>query len=296
MKREVNLVALLAIIFTVSVWGLSFISTKVLLNYMPPVEIAFFRFMLAAFFMLGIIIYKRPEKIARKDFLRLISGGAIGIPLYFLFENTGLTFTTAGMASLIIATIPVLNILIGAVFFKEKTSFKGIMGALISFLGVYAIISFGIDGDGSGVNSLKGNSLIFMAALSWVFYNRVNAPLLEKYESKTINIYQIFIGTFMLAMLVLPQGISLEAFTLVVGLNLVFLGVFCSAIAYIFYLYALHNLGTIAVTTFINLIPVFGVLGGVLILGEIILLGQILGGVMVVAGVMLVTIPTKGER
>jgi drug/metabolite transporter (DMT)-like permease len=77
--------------------------------------------------------------------------------------------------------------------------------------------------------------------------------------------------------------------TLSAGLNLAYLAVFCSALSNFLYVYALSRLGPIAVSPYVNLIPVVGVLGGVALLGEAMAWSQILGGAVILAGVLLVS-------
>ena len=295
MQKNTPVLPIVAIFMTVLLWGLSYPVTKALLTHLLPVEIAFFRFILAALFLLSINVWRKPQAVDKKDYVRLAAGGAVGIPLYFIFENNGINFTTAGMASMIIATIPVLNALAGVIFLKERSTPRRWAGVILSFLGVYFIVSFGLHVPGGGADTLKGNMLMLLAAFTWVAFTRINAPLLKKYDSPTVNLYQISIGAALLALLALPGGVNVQAFSWQVVISLLYLGLFCSAMAYFFYMYALKNLGPTPVTTFINLIPVFGVLGGVLFLGEVILPGQILGGGVVILGVTLVTLP-QGRR
>lgn len=291
MQKSNPVLPLLAIFMTVMLWGLSYPVTKGLLNHLQPVEIAFFRFTLAALFLLLINCWRKPQAVEKKDYVRLAAGGAVGIPLYFIFENNGINFTTAGMASMIIATIPVLNALTGVLFLGERSTPRRWAGVFLSFLGVYFIVSFGLNLPGGGSDTLKGNMLMLLAACTWVLFTRINAPLLQKYDSPTVNLYQISFGAALLALLALPGGVNVLSFTGSVVLSLLYLGLFSSALAYFFYMFALKNLGATTVTTFINLIPVFGVLGGVLFLGEEVLPGQIFGGGVVILGVTLVTLP-----
>jgi drug/metabolite transporter (DMT)-like permease len=77
--------------------------------------------------------------------------------------------------------------------------------------------------------------------------------------------------------------------TLSAGLNLAYLAIFCSALSNFLYVYALSRMGPIAVSPYVNLIPVVGVLGGVAILGEAITWLQVFGGVVILAGVLIVS-------
>lgn len=281
--------AVLAIIFTTFLWGLSFSSTKVLLGTLAPEQIAFFRLVLSVAVLGGVFLATARQKVRPGDALRMAAGGVAGIFLYFLLENNGLRFTTAGTGSLIISTIPVLNVIAGSLFFNERQSGQRWLGVLLSFAGVFLIVRFGAGND-LALARIKGNLLVLLAACAWVAYTRINGPLLRSYSSLTITFYQSFTGMFLLGLLAVPRGIDWSKFTAAVSLNLAYLGLFCSAAAYFLYLYALKNLGSTTATTFLNLVPVFGVIGGVIILGEVLAAGQLTGAVMVVLGVSLVTV------
>jgi drug/metabolite transporter (DMT)-like permease len=292
MEKTGKIKAVLAILATTLFWGLSYSSTKVLLGSLSPVQIAFLRLILASFVLAAGFILARKSALKRSDLPRVAVGGIFGMFLYFIFENNGLRFTTAGTGSLIIATIPVLNVLAGALFFRENNSASRWLGVILSFFGVYLIIRSGRDGALSLVN-MRGNLLVFGAACSWVVFTRINDPLMQKYDSVTINLYQSVVGMLLLGALAVPSGINTAAFSGTVLFNLAYLGIFCSAVAYFFYLYALKSLGAAAITSFLNLVPVFGVLGGAIILKEALVAGQLLGGLVVIAGVTLVTMAGK---
>lgn len=278
-----------AIFLTSLFWGISFSSTKILLETLVPAQIAFFR-LVPAVLVLGAVFWASRQKFARgADLLRMGAGGLTGIFLYFLFENNGLRFTTAGTAALIVSIIPVLNVVAGALFFRERNPLRRWIGVILSFAGVYLIISSG-DGNALSFSNLKGNLLIFLAGCSWIFYTRINEPLSQRYSSLAMNFQQTLAGAVLMGLLVLPRGVNLSVFTPKVLLNLSFLGLFCSAAAFFLYLYALKSLGSTTVTTFLNLVPVFGVLGGAVFLKETLATGQIFGALTVILGVTLVTV------
>jgi drug/metabolite transporter (DMT)-like permease len=291
-ENIIKLRAVFAILATTMFWGFSFTSTKVLLGSLLPPQIAFLRLVLAVSVLGLCFALARKPLVSKAHLLRVAAGGTFGTLLYFLFENNGLRYTTAGTGSLIVSTIPVVNVVAGALFFRERHSLQRWTGVLLSFLGVYLIISSGSAGSLSPAN-LRGNLLVFLAGCSWVAYTRINEPLTEKYDSITLNFHQSLVGVFLFAMIVLPGGLNPAAFTAPVVLNLAYLGVFCSAVAYFFYLYALRGLGSATVTSFLNLVPVFGVLGGAVILGEAVAAGQLFGGAVVITGVSLVTMSGK---
>ena len=287
-----TVLSVLAISMATFFWGISFSSTKILLQDLVPEQIAFLRLVIAVA-VLAVALFISGQKLAKKkNMLRMIFGGFTGVFLYFLFENNGLQFTGAGTASLIVCTTPVINVIAGTLFFKERYSWQRWAGVFMSFTGVYMIIRFGI-GNSLALDNMKGNLLILMAACSWVAFTRINVPLMKEYSSLSVNFHQSLVGLLCLGFLALPKGIDPSVFTFSLTFNLVYLGLFCSAGAYFLYLYALKNLGSTTATTFINMVPVFGVLGGVVILNETLAAGQILGAVTVILGVSMVTLMGK---
>ncbi|MBS3947130.1 MAG: DMT family transporter [Dethiobacter sp.] len=295
-KVNPRLLAIPAILATTFLWGLSYTSTKVLLETLQPAEIAFLRLLLAVMILATVLVVSRPKPISGKDLPRVALGGALGTFLYFLFENNGLRFTTAGTGSLIIATIPVLNFIAGATLFGERPDARRWLGVFLSVGGVYLIIRYGSAGTLSLAN-MQGNLLVLLAACSWVAYTRICEPLMSKYNGLSLSFYQSLVGLFLFGILILPGHLDRAVFSQsIILLNLAYLGIFCSAVAYFLYLFALKALGAATVTIFINLIPVFGVLGGAVVLNETLLAGQLLGGAVVLLGVSLVTISGKPKK
>jgi drug/metabolite transporter (DMT)-like permease len=79
-------------------------------------------------------------------------------------------------------------------------------------------------------------------------------------------------------------------------LMMLFLGVFCSVIAYLLYNLGLKALSPSAVISMLNLVPIFGVMFSFLLLGEAITLRMVIGGAIIILGVMLSVRRTKAER
>ncbi|WP_052286174.1 DMT family transporter [Methanococcoides burtonii] len=95
---------------TVILWGVSFIGTKALLNYLDPATIGFLRFLIVTI-LLSVICRKKTD-YTRKELQYVMIAGFLGITSFYMFENVALTYTTATNASLIGATVPVFFLLI----------------------------------------------------------------------------------------------------------------------------------------------------------------------------------------
>ncbi len=114
-----NYLALLFIILAVLFWGYSFISTKIVLTQIPPVSIAFFRQIIATLVLIPMALYTRcMPKMALHDLILATCGGFFGIVMYFVFENSGLQYTTASNASMIVSALPVFTLICEAILFR----------------------------------------------------------------------------------------------------------------------------------------------------------------------------------
>jgi drug/metabolite transporter (DMT)-like permease len=276
-------ISLALVLFPVLFWGLSFISTKVVLREMGPVSIAFFRQLIAlAPLAIWGLMTKASFKIAPWDLVPLSVSSFFGIVLYFVFENHGLVRTTASNASMIAAAVPVFTYIAEAIFFKAKMGNKTLFCILVSIVGVYLVIS--IDGklDFSSA-TFQGNMLVFAAMLSWVFYTLIIRDLARRYTSFQIVFYQMLLSGALFIPFVLSEAADWRPLTWVSLLNLVYLGVFCSAISYLSFLLAIQRLGPTVSSAFLNLIPVVSVIAGYLVLGERLAMLQFAGMGLILA-------------
>ncbi len=282
-KTKEYYLALLFIILSVIFWGVSFISTKVLLLEIPPSSIAFFRQLVALVPLTAFMLYKGSFiKVPRYHIRLLALSGLFGIVLYFFFENMGLKFTSASNASMIVASVPIFTLASEALFFKLKIRPTMIVCLILSIIGVYFVISINGRLDFSS-STFLGNMLVIGAMVCWVIYTIQSRSLSEDYSGIIITTYQTIASVFLFIPFIIPeirywQKISFTAF-----LNLIYLGIFCSAGAYIFYIYAAKRLGATLSAAFLNLIPVVSVVASFLILGERVTLFQIIGMSLIIA-------------
>ncbi len=277
-----------AMTLTCIFWGFSFISTKVALTCFTPLSLAFYRFLIASIILFIIIKFKEPNsKMEKKDCKLFILSGFIGIFLYFLFENTGLKYVSASLGSILLSTIPVLAMVLDSIVYKEPFTLKKILSVLISVIGVCFVV--GINTSTSSFFSLKGIILMLLASLSWVLYNLFTKPLYEKYTILTITYYQTLFGTFFFLILLPFNPVDWHSVTIIPILHVLYLGVICSALSYLLYVYSLEKLGTTICTILINLLPVITIVASMFTLGEKITLTQVFGTFLIISSVFIIT-------
>jgi Predicted permease, DMT superfamily len=278
-QKEYQL-AVLFIILDVLFWGFSFISTKVVLSQIPPVSIAFFRQIIAASTLIMLVLFTRTSfKIGRRDMGYIVLASFFGIVMYFSLENTGLLYTTASNASMIVAALPIFTLFAEAMLFRLKVTWKMILCLILSTIGVALVVT--VDGK-VDLSSARffGNLLVMGAIICWVFYTLLNRRLSENYPCLALTAAQSTVSIILFIPLIIPEidgWPAISEISLPVFANLLFLGVFCSGFAYIFYIYATRRLGATVVSAFLNLIPVVTVVFGYLILHDTLSWMQVLG-------------------
>jgi drug/metabolite transporter (DMT)-like permease len=266
------------------IWGLSFLSIKTAVVVVPPMSLGLARFILAcAVLLLILVASRRFPHLAMRDLPLMAISGLVGVTLYFLGENNGVLRLSASEASIIIGTIPVLTMLAERLFTKARLTGRQYLGALLSALGVSLIV----------VESLRlspaplGYLFMLIAALSWVAYAFLTKPLLARYDSLVISFWQNAFGALGFIPFVLTEHVQWTAITPVVAANVLYLGIFCSAVGYLFYVISLRVLGPSVSSVFINLIPVVSVAASFVILGERLSTLQLAGGAVTIGGVYL---------
>lgn len=288
-----RILGIMALLFTMVLWGLSFISIKISVAVIPPMTLALLRFSIASILLYGVLRYKEPTtRLAKKDMPLMAIAGIIGVTAYFFFENNGVKLTTASAASLIIATIPILTIVGDCLVFKTKLTMVKIVAVLLSIGGIILIMHSSLT-DIAG--SMTGNLFMIGAAFSWVIYSLATRPLNERYSQLAVVTYQTLFGTATLLPFALLEAGQWQPISGTVLLHVAYLGIFCSAIGYYLYVYALDILGISSVSLFINLIPVVAVAGGFFLLHETITGLQLIGGTIILASVWIATYATPAE-
>lgn len=278
--------SLLLALAVVVLWGVSFAVTRATVNALPPLSLAFLRFLLATLVLWPLTrSLRRQVQIARSDRLGVFLFGFVGVTLYFGFENFGLKHTTASHAALLIAIIPLATELADALRRRRSPSLPVLTGMLISSAGVALI--FGRDGGGGA--SLLGDSLMLGAVACWVWYTFLAEGLMHRYPNLLLTYHIMRVGTLTL----LPAALfefMLEPFpwpALDAWVGVGFLGIFCSALGYHFWNQAIPVLGVTASNNLLYGLPLVGVITGVLALGEPLTPAISAGAVLILGGVLL---------
>lgn len=280
----------LLLLMTVFFWGMSFVFIRQALTELLPVELTLLRFILAsAGFLCFLAVSSRSRvKIDRRDYWRFIVLGLLGVGGYHLALNFGELWISAGTASLIVATNPLLIALFSALILKEKLGANKVIGLLVAFSGLLLVLARDGGHAAQAAHPVLGAILVFGAALSWTFYSILAKPLFARYPSATVTAYVTIIGTVLLLPL-LRGGLFAKALTVSgsTWVGLLFISILSTFIGYICWYYALSRRDASQVAVYIYLNPVFASAGAAVLLHEGITPLFLFGGLLVISGVAL---------
>lgn len=280
-----------AMVFVNVMWGLSFVASKHAMNSgFSPMMLALVRYVLAAACLAPVTIRREGKlTLRRQDILPMALSGLTGITLYYWFEYNGIQRTSTVDASLILAAIPILTMIVQAVMNRRRMRAVQVTGAAMSLVGVGLIVG----NSAGGASSLWGNVLILGSAAVWVVYIFLSRSLRKNYSSLSMNTWQSLAALVTLIPLAAGDPCDLTAIPWDGWAAAAVLAVICSALCYVMYGDALTDMSPLASAIFINLIPLATVVGGVVLLGETVTWLTGAGGALIIGSIFLVT---AGER
>ena len=271
----------------VTIWGVTFVSTKVLLQHgLGPMDIMFYRFVIAYCCIL-VISHKRLWANNWKDEFMLMLSGLTGGTLYFIAENNALRISQASNVALLVCTTPIFTALLANLIFKEPLRKNMMIGSFIALIGVGLVVF-----SGSVILQINplGDFLSILAALMWAIYCLILKPLGNRYSTTFIT-RKVFIYSILSVMVYFlfdPLMMDVETLTNpIVLLNLFFLGIVASMLCFIAWNAAVKVLGPSRTANYIYVQPMSTLILSSIILSEIITLTSLIGAVCIIGGVYL---------
>lgn len=275
-----------AALVTILIWGMTFISTKVLLDTLSPVEILFLRFSLG-YLALWLAAPRRLRLTERRQEGLFALAGLCGVTLYYGFENLALSATRASNVGVIISIAPFFTVLFSAVFLKEKRpGLRFFAGFLIAMAGIM-LISF--NQEAVEIHP-AGDGLAVLAAMIWAVYCLLSRRISELgYNVLLATRRTFFYGLlFMLPLTFTQFSVSLPTILQPeILFNLVFLGLGASALCFVTWNLAVGILGSVKTSVTIYIVPVITAVASALVLHEPLTPKVILGLALTLGGLVL---------
>lgn len=276
-------------------WGLSIPITKLGLGSIPPMTLTALRFMVAVPLMM--FLARRELRVPAKAVLPIIGLGVMGITLGNVAQSFGVQGTSASVATILSATIPLFIVILAAVRFRQAVTPLQWSGLIAAFFGI-ALVAVG---SGPGVDDMSrttvsGVVLMLISAVGIAIYYIWSAELTETYGLMPVAAWNMLVGL----LTVLPlagwemsrQPVEVTAQALAA---IVYLGVVVTVIGLILWLYLLKVVPARVAASVQYLQPVFGISASALLFGDELGLLFAAGVTLVLAGLALAALGRRAS-
>jgi drug/metabolite transporter (DMT)-like permease len=295
--KEMNLKAVFKALFAVTLWGASFVATKIALQYASPSTVVWLRFAMGVIILgLATILDRQFSLPQGKDWAYFAILGFLGITLHQWLQSTGLVTAQATTTGWIIASTPIFMALLGLIILRERLLWYQVTGIFLATFGVLLVVTKGdLAAIIAGRFGTPGDLLVLISAPNWAVFSALSRSGLKRYPSTLMMFYVMSFGWLFTSILFFSgSGISqIISIPWDGWIAIAFLGVFCSGLAYIFWYDALKVLPVAQTGAFLYIEPIITVIVAALLLREKILLATLVGGITILIGVWLVNRPSQ---
>ncbi|MGP4081154.1 DMT family transporter [Pseudalkalibacillus sp. R45] len=278
-------------------WGTNFVISRLLVNEIPPLQLSFIRWSIAflVFFPFIIKDMKQNRTMIRKNWKVLLAMALTGVAGFNTLLYIAVQYTTSINASLVNSLAPLLMVLLSVIFLKEKLFKIQYIGVILSFVGVFTVIT---DGHLETLLALKvnpGDLFVFAAVILFSIYSVLMKKFGVDLPKKTTFIVTIFIAVISLIPFALWES-SYRAFSVVklpfeAVLAAVYLGIFPSIVSFICWNEGVMKVGPAKASNYLHLIVFFTTILAVAFAGERLVVAQVIGGLFILTGVILASNP-----
>ncbi len=285
----------LALLLASIIWGVNFVVAKITLEEIPPFSLAFLRFFIASIALAPFFLAETKKvKVKKEDLLPLTAAGVFIITLNIAFFFEGIMRTTAIEASVLTLIIPMISILLGWWFLKERVYLINLLGVVMGLIGTIIIIGLPQVLEGSySYRSFIGNILIILASVSFVIGAVFSRKMLKKYPSLTVTAVAFLVG----AITFLPPAVReyfqnplwVNQVTILGILGLTYMVLLSSISAYFLFEWGLAKTSVAKADLFQYIQPFVAASLAIPLLGETLTFSFLIGTLLIAAGVYLGT-------
>lgn len=275
-----------ATLFSVLVWGVTFVSTKVLLEEFEPVEILVIH-MAIGFLVLCVLCPRLLHVTDRRQEPWFAAAGLSGICLYYLMENIALTYTMASNVGVIVSVAPFFTAVLIRVLHGVPLNRGFAVGFMVAMVGICVVM---LNGQELHLDPV-GDLLAVTAALVWALYS----VILWRIGTFGYGAIQTTRRTFMYGILFMMPAALVLGFDPDLAIltdpamlgNVLFLGVVASAMCFVTWGFATVILGAVETSAYIYMVPVVTVVASALLLDEDVTALAVVGTAMTLAGLVI---------
>ena len=250
-------------------WAGAFIAGKIGIADVSGLEMSFYRFVIAS---ICLFIYSRARgfsfRIGLKNILIISAIGSFGMIGYHLLFFKAIALIDVLESSSINTLAPVLSALFGYLLFRETLNFRGVLFLLATAFGVLTIILEWNFAALLSIGGSQGTLYMFAAMLIWVVYSILIRRFVKGIPAAVSSFLAIASAAVILFPFTIIRGTSPAVYSAGVWSVYLFMGIFSTFLGYTLQQDSIMKIGVAKTNFFINFVPVFSMILGVLILGD----------------------------
>jgi len=280
----------LYIVMLSALWGSAFVFIKIAAPAIGAVGLVFLRLVLASLLLGALFIRKQHFKMIKENIFPIILIGATNVALpFYCFSYAALEINASTMA-VINGSTPLFAFLFSILWLNFQFKWFQFLGILIGMSGLMVFV---------GYESLEFKLFpMFMAMIGAAMYGLSMNYIykLNVVDTGVMAAVTMVAATIMIAPFLLLDPIIMENWNLKIAASVIFLGVFCTGLAYLPYFILIKRVGPISTSLVALLVPIFGMLWAYLLLQETITLVMLTGCILIIGGVVLTSRLGKANR
>jgi len=274
----------LYLFLTIFFWASTPAVSKLLLEEMDSFQISFYMILIAMIVLFLMVFVKRKSiKYDVKDYLTFAYMGGLGIFLYYILYFSSLIFISAQETTIINYLWPIMVIVFASLILKERITLKKIIAILLSFMGVYIVVSHDTLSSFTSSNII-GVLLAFLGAVSYSLFSVLG----KKYNYDIIAsmaLYYLFSFIFIIPTILFFSEIIIPSIKAFIGL--LWLGLFSASTGNVLWFLVLKDGETSKMANMIYLVPFISLVYIYFLTGEKILLSSLIGLILIVLGILI---------
>ncbi|ERN54444.1 DMT family transporter [Alkalihalophilus marmarensis] len=278
-------------------WGTNFVFSRLIVEYVPPLQLSLIRWTLASLFFLPFVYkeLKQHKKVLMAHWKVLTLMAFTGVAGFNSLIYIAIQYTTSINASLVNSLSPLLIVILSVFFLKERFSTVQFAGVIVSLIGVIIVISQGSFERLLSLTFNPGDLIVLVGVFCWSIYSVVMKKFsggLPKRPTFLVTMYIGMIGLFPFFLFERTYApVAISELPLEVILGVVYLAIFPSIVSFVCWNEGIIQVGPAKSSNFLHLIVLFTAIIAVVIGAETLTLNQVIGGAAILTGVILASNP-----
>jgi len=272
-----------------AIWGSSFIFMRYLAPLIGPVATADMRMFVAGVALALFFLAIRFKSDWRKNWRHFLVIGLVNSAVPFVLYSIAALYLPAAMEAIFNSMSPMFGALFAALWLGEKLTPRKIGGLILGIAGVVVMSSLG-----NLPANIETSFAVLACLLAPMCYGLAGVYIKKRATgAKPLAIAggSQLLGGLALMPFLMVSPMTVSALSARVVLLVAVFALLCSALAYVIYYKLIADVGPTKALTVTFLIPVFGMLWGVLLIGEHVTLSMAAGALIILAGTFLVIAP-----